>query len=409
MLALAGVSMLLRFSPGSKLLRWVISFHIAKYLLVSLVGSLFMRKTLFSKFVLPLAFGFAVYDSLSWSHRLARGPPVKGRFFIASNLHNNEDILPYFTRELDRFIRHVGKDNVFVSVVEDHSTDKTPGLLRDWASRLDKSGVSNLILTNFHMPEKKELERIERMAFLRNAALQPFFDPRVGFANDTRPGDRVIFINDILFFKEDLLLLADTASEKDSAACSVDFSRHGLYDIWVVRDRRGKDLEQQYPHFLSPTDQLLWSKQRPVPVFSCWNGVVVMDAHLLSYFTNHLLTPQPFKSIPTFNTIHPSLPSLPPPTTGVRFRESARQECYSSECFLVWLDIRRKHKGVSLFLHPEVVVTYSLRSYLVWKEFHSWKFLKVLSTKILNRWRVIYQQTSHKDQHIYDCISRLKS
>ncbi|KAJ9074933.1 hypothetical protein DSO57_1001407 [Entomophthora muscae] len=408
LLALAVIIISWLFSLESFLLRKVVLFHLVKYLLVCFVSRFFVRRILFLRLLLPLAIGFAIYDTLSWSHILDQTPEVKGRFFIAANLFNSENILPYFTRELDLFIRHVGEKNVFVSIVEDHSTDSTPILLQDWASRLRKAGVSNQIITDFSVPEKKKVDRIQRMAFLRNAALQPFFDPRSGFAKNARSGDKVIFINDILFFKEDLLVLADTTKETDSAACSVDFGQHGLYDIWVTRDSQGRDLEQLYPHFISLEDQALWSRKLPVPVFSCWNGVVVMDAHLLTYFTTHLLVNQPFKSIPSFKTTHPSLSSLPLSTPGIRFRDSNMNECYSSECFLVWLDLRRDNKKISLYIHPKVIVTYSLHNYLVWKEFHSWKALKYLSTQILKQWRIVYQVTPHKDQHIYHCISPLK-
>ncbi|KAJ9074934.1 hypothetical protein DSO57_1001408 [Entomophthora muscae] len=392
-----------KYGPESLLLRRVILFHLLKYVLMCLLIFKCLGKPMVLKLGLIFAGLLAAYDSLSWSHLLAPSPIVQGRFFIAGNLYNNEAILPIYTRELELFIRHVGEKNVFVSIVEDHSTDNTPLLLQDWASRLDKSGIPNQILTGFPVPPKKELGRIERLAFLRNAALQPFFDPHSGFSKNARSGDKVIFINDILFFKEDLLVLADTAKETDSAACSVDFGQHGLYDIWVTRDSQGRDLEHLYPHFISLEDQALWSRKLPVPVFSCWNGVVVMDAHLLTYFTIHLLVNQPFKSIPSFKTTHPSLSSLPLSTPGIRFRDSNMNECYSSECFLVWLDLRRDNKKISLYIHPKVIVTYSLHNYLVWKEFHSWEILKYFSTQLLNRFRLLHKPKPHIDQDLYNC------
>lgn len=394
---------MINYGPESLLLRRVFMFQLVKYALVYVVVNICLGKPLLLRFALAISFAFAVYDCLSWSHALQEIPAVRGRFFIAGNLYNSENVLPYYTRELDRFIHHVGESNVFVSIVEDHSEDQTPHLLQNWASRLDRAGVSNQILTSFPVPKKEGLNRIERLAFLRNAALQPFFDPKSGFASNIRPGDRIIFINDIFFFMEDILILADVAKEKDTAACSVDFGQYGLYDTWVLRDVRGRSVEHIYPHFISPNDQELWSEKRPVPVFSCWNGAVVMDAQLLKYFTNHLLAHQPFKTIPTFKTTHPSLPNLPSPTAGLQFRASSKDECYSSECFLLWLDLRQVDRNISLYMHPKAIVTYSLTSFLAWKEFHAWEIIKYATARLLRHRVILHKPSPHKDQHIYDC------
>jgi Cryptococcal mannosyltransferase 1 len=54
--------------------------------------------------------------------------------FLGINFHNNEDVLPTFFQELPQVLRHVGPHQVFVSVYENGSDDKTPDLLKLCAS-----------------------------------------------------------------------------------------------------------------------------------------------------------------------------------------------------------------------------------------------------------------------------------
>lgn len=49
--------------------------------------------------------------------------------FIAANLYNNEDVLPTFFQELPVLLQYLDSTNVYVSIYENGSTDKTPHLL----------------------------------------------------------------------------------------------------------------------------------------------------------------------------------------------------------------------------------------------------------------------------------------
>ena len=106
----------------------------------------------------------------------------------------------------------------------------------------------------------------------------------------------------------------------------------------------------------------------PVPVFTCWNGIVAFKAdpllpiHLRS---NRTLSndPLPFSLPASHPAAHdPSLrgpsPALTPP---IRFRASVPGECYSSESFLFPYDLRRVFNMQRIFANPRVIVAYDWR------------------------------------------------
>lgn len=51
--------------------------------------------------------------------------PEGKRFFIASNLHNNEKLLPHFTLQLLSLLQQLPKGSAYVSIYESGSTDRT--------------------------------------------------------------------------------------------------------------------------------------------------------------------------------------------------------------------------------------------------------------------------------------------
>ena len=108
--------------------------------------------------------------------------------------------------------------------------------------------------------------------------------------------------------------------------------------------------------------------ESPVPVFTCWNGIVLFKAdpvlpiHLRS---NRTLStdPLPF-ALPT---THPAAndaslrgpsPALTPP---IQFRASMPGECFSSESFLLPYDFRRVFNLQRIFANPRVIVGYDWR------------------------------------------------
>lgn len=51
------------------------------------------------------------------------------------------------------------------------------------------------------------------------------------------------------------------------------------YDTFALRDIDGqKTYSESWPYFLSPDSLSTFRSNRPVPVKSCWNGMIVFDA-----------------------------------------------------------------------------------------------------------------------------------
>ena len=161
-----------------------------------------------------------------------------------------------------------------------------------------------------------------------------------------------------------------------------------LYDSWVLRDKQGRLISNMYvlltalfrawnikayfsvrwPYFFDGEDYEAMKTESPVPVFTCWNGIVVFKAdpvlpiHLRS---NRTLSsdPLPFELPATHPAAHdPSLrgpnPALTPP---VRFRASVPGECFSSESFLLPYDFRRLFNMQRILVNPRVIVAYHWR------------------------------------------------
>ncbi|OMJ12766.1 Alpha-1,3-mannosyltransferase CMT1, partial [Smittium culicis] len=157
------------------------------------------------------------------------------------NLYDNEENIPYITQELTLVFKHLGPENVFLSIYENNSEDKTKELLNDFKVSLKNLGFRFLIITdNATRPEI--YHRIEYLAGLRNKALDPL-------SEETRLGykyDKIIFINDIIFCKNDILeLIYQSDLQKSDITVPIDIfvtgkPEHLEYrDTWVGRDLNG--------------------------------------------------------------------------------------------------------------------------------------------------------------------------
>lgn len=108
--------------------------------------------------------------------------------------------------------------------------------------------------------------------------------------------------------------------------------------------------------------------ESPVPVFTCWNGIVVFTADPLlpiALRSNRTLSNNPLSyDLPS---THPAAhnasmrgpsPALTPP---LRFRASAPGECYSSESFLLPYDLRRQFNLQHIYVNSRVINGYKWR------------------------------------------------
>ncbi|KAJ7493591.1 capsular associated protein [Mycena latifolia] len=284
-------------------------------------------------------------------------------YFIAANLYDYGIHLPVWTKQMRLLIKHLGPDNVFVSIYESNSHDRTKELLREFEAKLRRAGVQNNVVLDTDTRRRDGWasnghERVQYMADMRNKALEPL---QGGL--DGRRFDKIIFFNDVYFEWKSILRLLDTNDGDFDLACSLDFDGIGLYDTWVIRDSCGERTKEIWPYFSSdPVAVESLRREEPVEVATCWNGVAVFDA-------NWFLPP----------TAQPTVPSGNP----LKFR--ADTPCAESECFLISYDmhLRTAPNRPRIFVNPQVNVAYTP---------HNWLYYGKLKHLSLTRpWRVVWE------------------
>jgi hypothetical protein len=312
--------------------------------------------------------------------------------------YNNERVIPYWHDSLIKVIHYLGPDNVFVSIVESHSTDGSPQLLEALDADLARMGVMRRILTEDEaVPKPDDMNgnnRIEFLAATRNRAMEPLL--MGGY-------DRVVFSNDIFIEPESLVELLETNDGDYDMACGLDFGHFGyarptakthndsngskahMICGFFAIDRLSLPAEckfqiscsgrsnalyptSSWPYFFDEADYHAMQTESPVPVFTCWNGIVVFAADPLvpiALRSNRTLSTNPLP----FNlpSTHPAAnnasmrgpsPALTPP---IRFRASVPEECFSSESFLLPYDMRRQFNLQQIYVNPRVINGYDWR------------------------------------------------
>ena len=312
----------------------------------------------------------AAIKDLQKSLRLQRPP----RVYIASLHWNNEAILrSHWNAAVLDLARALGPENVFVSIHESGSWDRSADALRELDAALGDLGVARDIVLDptTHKEEverdvppgtpgwiptsrgRHELRRIPYLARLRNRSLAPLRDMAVlaavaeatGKNTDTKDGpqartfDRVLFLGDVVFTVDDVLALLATNGGSYGAACSLDFHKPpSYYDTFALRDADGHEhATHTWPYFRSYASRRAMKLSVPVPVKSCWNGMVAMPARPFTIAEDPL----------AFRGIDDSL---------------ALHHLEGSECCLVHADNPLSAtKGV--FLNPNVRVGYHAQAY----------------------------------------------
>ncbi|KAJ6569489.1 mannosyltransferase 1, partial [Mycena capillaripes] len=125
------------------------------------------------------------------------------KIFIAAMFRDNEAVLPYWIKEMTKFIYYAGPDNIFMSIVESNSGDNSPALLEEFDAKLGSMGVARRILTrDTTIPRPSDMSgtpRIEFLSAVRNLVMEPLVQ-KGGY-------DRVIFSNDIYIEAESVVEL----------------------------------------------------------------------------------------------------------------------------------------------------------------------------------------------------------
>lgn len=131
--------------------------------------------------------------------------------------------------------------------------------------------------------------------------------------------------------------LIGTRAGDYAAACSLDFSKPPLYyDTFALRDISGaKAVTQIWPYFLAAESRNAIMSNSPVPVKSCWNGLVVFQADPF-----YEVPPIRFRGIPDSLAIH---------------------HLEASECCLIHVD-NRLSATQGVWLNPNVRVAYNAKA-----------------------------------------------
>jgi len=73
-------------------------------------------------------------------HRHSNAETENQKYFLAINFYNNAPVIPSFTNQLLHLVEHLGRDNVYISMVENDSQDDTKLLLWKFTQRLSRKG-----------------------------------------------------------------------------------------------------------------------------------------------------------------------------------------------------------------------------------------------------------------------------
>lgn len=136
------------------------------------------------------------------------------KIFIAGIHWNNEKVLrEHWVPGVLRLVKHFGEDNVYVSVQESGSWDRSKEALAELDKGLEMVGVRKKIILDETTHEDeikkppgrggwiqtprglKELRRVPYLARLRNLVLEPLYE----LAQAGEHFDKVLFINDVVF------------------------------------------------------------------------------------------------------------------------------------------------------------------------------------------------------------------
>ncbi|CAO2657582.1 Nn.00g037080.m01.CDS01 [Neocucurbitaria sp. VM-36] len=245
---------------------------------------------------------YVIWDSLHcislYLHQqaaLSLLPPPRNekRIYIAAQHWNSAQLLrSHWNTALSALVQELGIGNVFVSIYESGSYDDTKDALRELDATLEGLQVRKSIMLSdvSHADEvarqptdhgwiktldgETHLRRIPYLASIRNKV----FEPLERLAAGGEHFDMILFLNDIVFSSEDVLRLLDTNGGEYAAACSMDFSKPPqFYDTFALRDSSGHEaLMQTWPYFRSYASRYAAQRFMPVPVASCWNGMVAM-------------------------------------------------------------------------------------------------------------------------------------
>ncbi|KAL4922177.1 cryptococcal mannosyltransferase 1-domain-containing protein [Aspergillus aurantiobrunneus] len=354
--------------------------HGLSFLIISAIRHLSrnhkLRRRLLHLFLLSLVLWSTVDVILVHRHfheeqtHLDYKPPRRQRIFIASALWNNERTLSDNWNDAFVELANVfGSDNLFVSVYESGSTSGTKNALRKLDKTLEGAGMARSITIADPAPEDEALmslnptdpRRIAYISRLRNLSLRPLYDLR----DAGTFYDRILFLSDVVFTKEDVLSLLNTNYGTYTAACSFDILKPpSESDALSLRDADGYEhVMPKWPFFRSSRSREAMEFMLPVPVRSCWDGMVFMGTEPI-----YSARPIQFRGVPD---------SL-----------AAKHVVASESCLIHADNIISKRRGV--YLNPFVRVGHNAPAYSTTRPnshwLSTWEIFESIWENRLRRW-----------------------
>ncbi|KAL8292290.1 hypothetical protein RQP46_001756 [Phenoliferia psychrophenolica] len=274
-----------------------------------------------------------------------------GPTLLALNLWNNEVVLPTLARTLLTLADFLGRENVAISIFENGSTDNTTVAMAHLAAVLTAGGVEHSLVSDPRHTDWKRVDRIAQLSVYRNIALAP-----LNTTSRATPFENVVFVNDVFACPRDPLeLLFQKRHQQADAACAMDWrATHSWLGFLgfrsVGRTITGDMFRSRFDIIAETRDGIVelfdqagseysrdrWLAALPVPVYSCWNGMVAMSA-------------APFRGDDG-------------PAISFRSALASENECSASECKTVardfWVQGLRRWLVV-----PSVHVTYAEEVY----------------------------------------------
>ncbi|KAI9374890.1 cryptococcal mannosyltransferase 1-domain-containing protein [Aspergillus egyptiacus] len=219
------------------------------------------------------------------------------QYFFALDLHQAVHVILPLMGSIIQAIRYLGPQHCALSIVEGRSTDGTYGILAGLKTELASLGVPYFLTRSYLDPKAAGEDRITVLAHLRNVALTPLLQESQSKTSRLSRTPSIIFINDIVLCPEDILeLLHQQTTQSASMSCAFDWNSPpaapgqpgSFYDSWVSRSMSGNlffEVTHDASHWLPddmffdhPASASRWAQALPIQVYSCWGGMVVLDA-----------------------------------------------------------------------------------------------------------------------------------
>ncbi|OMJ17479.1 Alpha-1,3-mannosyltransferase CMT1 [Smittium culicis] len=205
----------------------------------------------------------------------------KKKIFFAINIFNNEDIIPYIIQEIALLIRFLGPENVFLSIYENGSNDKSKELLHEFNSFMDSLDVRFSIKTD-DLQRPANYHKVQYLAEIKNRALIPLEEEhKKGYKYD-----KIVFFNDVVFCKNDILeLIYQSDLQKSDITSPLDIHSAGnsnhlnFTNSWTARDLDGNEINGNISNLIKHKQSAeRYNQGLPTQVQCSLNGVSVLNA-----------------------------------------------------------------------------------------------------------------------------------